>query len=935
MSTHRRHAVSLIELVVVIVVLGILAAIAAAGYGSVIAKSRQAAVIAAAHSFDSAYRGLLAYAGGDNDGYTQLERHAAADAVLSVSDMAAGRDGDVITFTGDGKFACLTLTEDPAAWSTVDACDGSGNSAPAPPGGVLVTAQVNALTVSWDGQGDATSYKATATPGSRTCTTSTTSCTITELTGGTAYQVTVKAIGPTGTSSASAAVTATPVVAVTSVNVTSELADHDDRDVSGSVSVGDEVTFAATVTNTGNVPLEEISVDDQGGPETFAVPADIVFASMSSTAATVSASPARCDSATAAPGASVTCYASRTVTQGDVDAGGVRHSVTVTVVGSTGARAQTNAAANVPVARHAGVDVSQSPTTFDDVNDNARADAGETVGWSVTLTNTGNVTLSGVTAGAGTPGCSTLAPGAVCRRDVTQTLTQEDLDAGAVTSTISASANSPVGSRAAATTSARPLVRHGGIDVTMSYTSNDVDGTGTVTPGDIVTYDIGVTNTGNVTVAGIAVTDSLAGSSAMCGTPSLSPGTAAACTAAYTVTTADLAAGAVVNTSNVTGVGAGAIPLSRPAAATVVVRPANDNVSHAHPLSAASTQTAYLGAATAEGSEPAVAATGKSVWYRYQNTTATGHVVDVSTNASSSVTVAWYTGSSYANFSARQQTAATSDLPMYVAANTSAWVQLSAASTHTSPVTVTFSRVTALHAAATACSAKTFTWNAGSGAVHGGMHSNGNLAVSGTGNTFTGGTTYVGSLSAGTNTTYSPAPVKTSAADMPLTFSIADYQPGGARAAAAGTEYRNAGTSKIDSSWLTTRGLLNGNIIQPGIYYSSNMIDFGVSNLQVAGGGGVTFVSTGQILVISSGSTLRPYEPNGLLVFSDWMKVSPLSSSSNCDSAAVQLNGGTWDGIVYVPRGELRLAGSSGTVYRGPMMAWTVYLGTSGVTVSS
>lgn len=84
------------------------------------------------------------------------------------------------------------------------------------------------LDVSWTAPstGTVTSYTATSTPGSRTCTSSTTSCTVTGLTNGTAYTFTVTATfndSTTKTSTASAAATpddgTTPTVAVTTARI--------------------------------------------------------------------------------------------------------------------------------------------------------------------------------------------------------------------------------------------------------------------------------------------------------------------------------------------------------------------------------------------------------------------------------------------------------------------------------------------------------------------------------------------------------------------------------------------------------------------------------------------------------------------------------------------------------------------------------------------
>ncbi len=77
--------------------------------------------------------------------------------------------------------------------------------------------------------------------------------------------------------------------------------------------------------------------------------------------------------------------------------------------------------------------------------------------------------------------------------------------------------------------------------------------------GQSVTYDFMVTNTGNVTMSGIAISDAqaIAGetltSGPSCPTTTLAPGAAVTCTAAFIVTQADIDAGAVDDTAIATG----------------------------------------------------------------------------------------------------------------------------------------------------------------------------------------------------------------------------------------------------------------------------------------------------------------------------------------------------------------------------------------------
>ena len=91
------------------------------------------------------------------------------------------------------------------------------------PAGVTAFPGNASATVYWTApgflNGTLTTYTATTSPGSFTCTsTSATHCTITGLTNGTTYTVTVTVTTATGTSAASAAATVTPAAGTTSIN---------------------------------------------------------------------------------------------------------------------------------------------------------------------------------------------------------------------------------------------------------------------------------------------------------------------------------------------------------------------------------------------------------------------------------------------------------------------------------------------------------------------------------------------------------------------------------------------------------------------------------------------------------------------------------------------------------------------------------------------
>ncbi|WP_273213982.1 beta strand repeat-containing protein [Runella zeae] len=377
--------------------------------------------------------------------------------------------------------------------------------------------------------------------------------------------------------------------------------------------VGDVINYNFTVTNTGNVTLTGVALTD----------------------AKLSLSNVAISPSTLAPGATGTATATYTITQADVNAGGVENTATVTGIPSSGPLPTvsdiSDAGTNNNAVAIANPDATESPklngtTDADPTNDPTvllitptpsikliksiasitdngptGRGVGDVINYSFTVTNTGNVTLTGVALTDAKLGLSnaavspaTLAPGATGTATATYTITQADVNAGGVENTATVAGtppNLPNGNPATPVTDVSDAgtdnnaVAIANPDVTESPKLNgttDADPTNdptvlliTPTPsikliksiasitdngptgrgvGDVINYSFTVTNTGNVTLTGVALTDAKLGlSNAAVSPATLATGATGTATATYTITQADVNAGGVENTATVAG----------------------------------------------------------------------------------------------------------------------------------------------------------------------------------------------------------------------------------------------------------------------------------------------------------------------------------------------------------------------------------------------
>ncbi len=310
-------------------------------------------------------------------------------------------------------------------------------------------------------------------------------------------------------------------------------------------AAGEVISYSFLVTNTGDAPLAgPVTIDDDRATDE-SCPA----------VTTVGDGDTFLD-----PGESITCTATYTITAADVTAMSVTNLATATADGvdsNTDSETVVLLAPGLSLTKDGVLDMSVVPP-------GGVANVGDEIDYTLTATNTGNTTLTGVSISDPLlPSLScipaqpaTLAPAATLVCTGTYVLTQADIDAGSRTNTATADSDQ---TEPTSTPDDEPIPQVASLVLTKTGTLNDavVAPAGVADPGDTITYGFAVTNTGNVTVTNIAVTDPLL-PGLVCTIASLGPGITTSCSASnnvYTLTSGDITAGVRLNTATAVGSG--------------------------------------------------------------------------------------------------------------------------------------------------------------------------------------------------------------------------------------------------------------------------------------------------------------------------------------------------------------------------------------------
>src|SRR3954451_20746659 len=290
-------------------------------------------------------------------------------------------------------------------------------------------------------------------------------------------------------------------------------------------AVGQVITYTIVATNDGNVPLHNVLVSDPSVSGLTCTPSNPV--------------------ADLAPGESISCTATHTIVQADLDAG--HYANTACVDDGEGGADKACASKDVPGSKTPHLTISKvaTETTYSKV--------GDVIHYTIVAKNDGNVTLTNVTVTDAqvsnltcTPSnpVASLAPNGTINCTASHTISQADLDAGSFfnKACVDDGANGADQQCADVTTPGTQTPHLTISKVATETTYSKV--------GDVIHYTIVAKNDGNVTLTNVTVTDAQV-SNLTC-TPSnpvasLAPGGTINCTASHTIGQADLDAGSFFN----------------------------------------------------------------------------------------------------------------------------------------------------------------------------------------------------------------------------------------------------------------------------------------------------------------------------------------------------------------------------------------------------
>ncbi|MFK7803941.1 MAG: hypothetical protein AB8G95_20070 [Anaerolineae bacterium] len=367
------------------------------------------------------------------------------------------------------------------------------------------------------------------------------------------------------------------------------------------LTLGDVISYSLVVTNTGNVTLDNVTVSDP------------LITNGSLTCSPGSGS-------SLAPGLTMSCVATYTVTITDVNVGEIFNTGTVSAEDPQDNSIDDSDIEVVPPNQRPAIEILKSVAGSQDIDQSGNLSAGDLLTYTFTISNTGNVTLNDVQLGDPLPGLgplsclpaigATLQPADQMVCQAIFTLTQSIIDTGLITNTAFVTVTTPLTTTPTLTNTATittPIPSAADLEFLKTMSGSfDADGSNTLSLGDTLTYTFVITNSGNVTLFNVRISDPLVGLGPIsCALsqpggvvrvlkidtviPVIAPGEWFVCTAAYTLTQADVDAGERPNTATAAGTDPAGNPVTDTDSETVPI-PQNPDLSL---IKAGTTQTEF------------------------------------------------------------------------------------------------------------------------------------------------------------------------------------------------------------------------------------------------------------------------------------------------------------------------------------------------------
>ncbi|MDY0236038.1 MAG: S-layer homology domain-containing protein, partial [Gudongella sp.] len=293
---------------------------------------------------------------------------------------------------------------------------------------------------------------------------------------------------------------------------------YEDFNEDEKVNEGDRINYTITVTNTGTITLTYIVVED-------------IMLGINETVASL------------APEASEEFTGSHTLAQADLDLGLVTNKVTADAEEIEEPEEDEEI---TELEKAPGLTVVKEGV-YEDFNEDEKVNEGDRINYTITVTNTGTITLTYIVVEDIMLGINetvaSLAPEASEEFTGSHTLAQADLDLGLVTNKVTADAEEI--EEPEEDEEITELEKAPGLTVVKEGVYEDFNEDEKVNEGDRINYTITVTNTGTITLTNVLVEDTMLEINETIA--SLAPGASEEFTGSHTLTQADLDLGSVTN----------------------------------------------------------------------------------------------------------------------------------------------------------------------------------------------------------------------------------------------------------------------------------------------------------------------------------------------------------------------------------------------------